>query len=83
MAVIISGSTGINKITDGSIEQADFASGLSLGGTSLGANNEIRTNPNTINEDLTIATNMNGMSAGPITIANGKTVTINGTWSIV
>ena len=49
----------------------------------LGVNGIIRTNANTISENITIPANTNGMSAGPITIANNKTVTIAGTWSIV
>jgi len=53
------------------------------GGPSLGTNSIIRTNANTISENITIPANTNGMSAGPITIANNKTVTIAGTWSIV
>ena len=50
----------------------------------------IRTNPTTISENITIGPTAgsefaNGMSAGPITIASGYTVTIesNGSWSVV
>jgi hypothetical protein len=44
-----------------------------------------KTNRNTVNEDITIPSNTNAMSAGPLTINNGKTVTIpNGSsWSVV
>ena len=59
------------------------AIGATEGGPSLGTASIIRTNANTINENITIPANTNGMSAGPITIANNKTVTIAGTWSIV
>ena len=55
----------------------------SEGGPSLGTDSVIRTNIDTISEDITIPVNTNGMSAGPITIANGYTITVNGTWSIV
>ena len=50
---------------------------------SLGTSSIIRTNAQTINEDITIASTTNGMSAGPITIASTKTVTVNGNWSVV
>ena len=56
---------------------------LGGGGPSLGTDSIIRTNANTISENITIPANTNGMSAGPITIANGNTVTVTGTWSIV
>ena len=50
---------------------------------SLGTSSIIRTNAQTINEDITISSTTNGMSAGPITIASTKTVTVSGNWSIV
>ena len=50
---------------------------------SLGISSIIRTNAQTINEDITISSTTNGMSAGPITIASTKTVTVNGNWSVV
>jgi len=62
------------------------------GGPSVGNNSIIRTNGTTIEENLTIGPNANGgveftngFSAGPITIANGYTVTIenNATWNIL
>jgi hypothetical protein len=42
-------------------------------------------NPVTVEEDYTLAANTNVMSAGPITIANGVTVTIgaNSEWTVV
>jgi len=49
----------------------------------LGVNGIIRTNANTISENITIPANTNGMSAGPITFADGNTIILNGTWSIV
>jgi len=53
------------------------------GGPSLGTDSIIRTNAQTISENITIGSTTNGMSAGPITIADGYTVTVNGNWSIV
>jgi len=76
-------SVGTSDLEDGSVTAAKINSSVALGGPSLGAASIIRTNANTINENITIPANTNGMSAGPITIANGKTVILNGTWSIV
>lgn len=60
------------------------------GGPAKGLDSLIRTNRNTITENITIGPSQgvqyaNGMSAGPITIANGYTVIVdtNGAWSIV
>jgi|11BtaG_2_1085332.scaffolds.fasta_scaffold20018_2 hypothetical protein len=53
------------------------------GGPSLGTDSIIRTNAQTISENITIPSTSNGMSAGPITIADGYTVTVNGNWSVV
>ena len=43
----------------------------------------IKTNRDTISEDITIPEGTNGLSAGPITIADGSTVTQLGEWVIV
>lgn len=63
---------------------------VSGGGPALGTDSIIRTNPNTISENITVgptagAEFANGMSAGPITIGNGFTVTVEsgGSWSVV
>lgn len=60
------------------------------GGPSRGRDSIVRTNRNYINENLTIGPSQgeqfsNGMTAGPVTINSGFTVTIdtNGSWSIV
>ena len=78
----------IYKADDGT-GNAGWAS-ISGGGPSLGSDSIIRTNPTTISENITIGPTAgsefaNGMSAGPITIASGYTVTIesNGSWSVV
>lgn len=54
----------------------------SLGGAQQGM---FYLNDKTVSSNYTIAANQNAMSAGPITIANGVTVTIsNGsTWTVV
>jgi hypothetical protein len=69
--------------TQGQADARYKAIGASEGGPSLGTNSIIRTNANTISENITIPANTNGMSAGPITIADGFTITVNGHWSIV
>jgi len=76
-------NVGTSELKDGSVTAAKINSSVALGGPSLGTASIIRTNANTINEDITIPANTNGMSAGPITIADGKTITLTGTWSIV
>ena len=72
-----------NTYTQAQADARYKAIGASEGGPSLGTNSIIRTNANTISENITIPANTNGMSAGPITIANGNTVTVTGTWSII
>ena len=42
----------------------------------------IKTNRDTIAENVTIPSGSNGLSSGPITIASGSTVTVNGEWAI-
>jgi len=76
-------SVGTSDLEDGSVTAAKINSSVALGGPSLGAASIIRTNALTISENITIPATSNGMSAGPITIADGYTVTLNGTWSIV
>ena len=68
-------NVGTSELKDGSVTAAKINSSVALGGPSLGTASIIRTNANTINEDITIPANTNGMSAGPITIADGKTIT--------
>ena len=43
----------------------------------------IKTNRNLIDENVTIPSGTNGMSAGTITVGAGKTVTVQGEWRIV
>jgi len=77
-------SVGTSDLEDGSVTTAKLNAAVANAiNPSLGTASIIRTNANTINENITIPANTNGMSAGPITIANGKTVIIAGTWSIV
>ena len=43
----------------------------------------IKTNKNTIDENVTIPVGTNGVTAGTITIGAGYTVTVQGEWRIV
>ena len=43
----------------------------------------IKTNRATLNESVTIPAGTNGMSAGPLTVGVGVSITINGAWTIV
>ena len=43
----------------------------------------IKTNRDTISEDVVRPSGSNGLSSGPVTIASGYTVTVNGEWAIV
>jgi len=73
------------KIADDAVTAAKIADAVELGGPSLGTSSVIRTNANTISEDITFAANTNGISAGPISIASGNFVAVSSgtTWSII
>jgi hypothetical protein len=63
----------------------DFQSTPKVGGDiqSLDTYGIIKTNRATLNENITIPAGTNGMTAGPLTIADGIAVTVNGAWTIV
>ena len=73
------------KIVDGAVTAAKIDSAVTLGGPSLGTNSIVRTNAKTISENITFAGTENGMTAGPITVADGYTVTVTSgsVWTIV
>ena len=54
-----------------------------VGSPYLGTDFIIRTNAQTISENITIPSTTNGMTAGPVTIASTYTVTVDGNWSVV
>ena len=49
----------------------------------LGGAETVTGNKNTIDDDVTIPSGTNGVSAGAITISSGNTVTVKGEWRIV
>ena len=63
--------------------------GIKVTGTIAGASDaEIKTSPirihsNTISVSTTVASTENAVSGGPVTIASGVTVTVNGDWTVV
>ena len=73
------------KIVDGAVTAAKIDSAVTLGGPSLGTNSIVRTNAKTISENITFAGTENGMTIGPITVANtySVTVTSGSTWTII
>ena len=79
-------NTGINientTLTSGANPSVLYANGDRQWLDSYGV---FKTNRNTISENITIPANTNAMTAGPITINNGVTITISngGAWSIV
>ena len=77
------GSIDTAHIADGQVTAAKIHSAVELGGPSLGASSVIRTNAQTISENITIPSTSNGSSVGPISVADGYTITISGYWSII
>ena len=81
IGVVSNDTIATAHVQDGAITAVKIASGVIP--PSLGTNALIRTNAQTISENITIPSTSNGMSAGPITIANTYTVTVNGYWTII
>ena len=73
------------SIVTGAVTAAKIDSAVELGGPSKGTSSVIRTNANTIGENITLDANTNGLSAGTITINDTYTVTIadGTTWVIL
>ena len=79
------------EITDGAITAAKINSGVALGsgyyigkdgtvnGNANGRDNLFRVNLNATTGNVTIAANNNASTVGPLTIANGTTLTISST----
>ena len=82
----------LTKAVSNAIESLDASkltgtlpSGMGGSGQALDSDSVIRTHIFTISEDVTFAGTENGLSAGPVSIATGSTVTITSpsVWSIV
>ena len=73
------------NIIDSSTSTTEFKDPVAANGDKqwLDTYGIIKTNRDTINENLTIPAGTNGFSAGAITVANGRTVDIQGEWVIV
>ena len=74
-------ATGLNNIEV--IFMGLTASGIATVDQTLGVNAIMRTNAQTISENLVVGATTNAQSAGPITVADGYSVTVNGYWSVV
>ena len=72
-----------NEIATGAITSGKIHSSVSMGGPSQGIGSIIRTNSNAINEDLTLASDTNGVTMGPVTVTVGNTITVNGQWKVI
>lgn len=74
VAVVSSGN--VTTTIDGNVVTVVSAGGLQ---------SQFITSPRTISANTTVGANVNAMSAGPITIADGVTVTVasGGEWSVV
>ena len=73
------------NIIDSSTSTTEFKDPVAANGDKqwLDTYGIIKTNRDTINENVTIPAGTNGFSAGAITVANGRTVDIQGEWVIV
>ena len=82
-AKIAADAVTANEIAIGAITSAKIHNSVSMGGPSQGIGSIIRTNSNAINEDLTLASDTNGVTMGPVTVSVGNTVTVNGQWKVI
>lgn len=73
------------NIIDSTSTTTDFKDTISANGDKqwLDSYGVIKTNRETIAENITIPDGTNGLSSGPITIQSGYEVTVNGEWVIV
>jgi hypothetical protein len=74
------------KIADGAVTAAKIDPSAKIGGaTGAGTDRTFYENDQSVNTNYTISTSKNAMSAGPITVASGVSVTVpsGSTWTIV
>ena len=72
-----------NEIATGAITSAKIHNSVSMGGPSQGIGSIIRTNSNSIAENIVLASDTNGVTMGPVTVSVGNTVTVNGQWKVI
>jgi len=72
-----------NEIVDQAITETKIHNSVNLGGPSVGTNSLIRTNSQNVNEDVTISNTTNGLSAGPVEVLTGWTITVEGNWTVI
>ena len=65
------------------VSASGLGGGKFLGEGAGGAGDIIRVHENELNTSVAIDSNNNGLAAGPLTIASGVTLTINGELSVV
>ena len=65
------------------VSASGLGGGKFIGETSGGAGDIIRVHENELNTSVAVDANNNGLAAGPLTIASGVTLTINGELSVV
>ena len=72
------------NVVDSPSSTTDFKSTITANGDEqwVDSYGVIKTNRTTISEDISVPSDTNGFSTGPITIANGE-VTVNGEWIIL
>ena len=75
-AKIADGTIIASEIADSAVTAVKIHPAVVLGGPSLGTLSVIRTNANTIGENITFLANTNGLSVGTVTINDTYTVTI-------
>lgn len=77
--------TAAQVLTMNTNETAPFWGPGGAGGPSLGTNHIIRTNAKNISENIVFAGTENGMTAGPVTVDEGFSVTVTqgSTWTII
>jgi len=79
------GIAGANYGTSGQVLTSGGASGAVTWGTAAAVASIILENKQTISSDYTLTTDYNGVSAGPVAVSSGVTVTVpaNALWAIV
>ena len=83
VAELQDGAVTADKIATGAITSGKIHNSVSMGGPSQGAGSIIRTNSNSISEDIILAADTNGVTMGPVTITVGRTMTVNGQWKVI